>query len=71
MANIPFLTHPSFANVDRYEHSLGVAHLAWRWASRSRIPKDQALALTSLPSIMTVPLCFRTPFRGVPEAFWL
>jgi HD superfamily phosphohydrolase len=46
MANIPFLTHPSFANVDRYEHSLGVAHLAWRWARRCRIPNDQALALT-------------------------
>ena len=23
MANIPFLTHPSFANVDRYEHPWG------------------------------------------------
>lgn len=46
MANVPFLTHPSFANVDRYEHSLGVAHLAWRWARSNRIPEDEACALT-------------------------
>jgi HD superfamily phosphohydrolase len=46
MANIPFFTYPSFANVDRYEHSLGVAHLAWRWAKRNRLPKDLGTALT-------------------------
>ena len=46
MANIPFLTHPSFAHVDRYEHSLGVAHLAWRWSNRRGLSKDDALALT-------------------------
>jgi uncharacterized protein len=46
MANIPFLTHPSFAHVDRYEHSLGVAHLAWRWANRRGLCKEEALALT-------------------------
>jgi HD superfamily phosphohydrolase len=46
MANIPFLTHPSFAHVDRYEHSLGVAHLAWRWSNRRGLCKDDALALT-------------------------
>jgi hypothetical protein len=45
MANIPFLTYPSFANVDRYEHSLGVAHLAWRWATRNALPKESAIAL--------------------------
>lgn len=45
MANIPFLTYPSFANVDRYEHSLGVAHLAWRWANRNGLPKDLGVAL--------------------------
>ncbi len=46
MANIPFLTHPSFAHVDRYEHSLGVAHLAWRWANRRGLSKEDAMALT-------------------------
>ena len=46
MANIPFLTHPSFAHVDRYEHSLGAAHLAWRWSNRRGLCKDDALALT-------------------------
>jgi HD superfamily phosphohydrolase len=46
MANIPFLTHPSFANVDRYEHSVGVAHLAWRWAQKNGLPTDLGTALT-------------------------
>jgi hypothetical protein len=46
MANIPFLTHPSFANVDRYEHSLGVAHLAWWWARKKRLSRDLGIALT-------------------------
>jgi hypothetical protein len=46
MANIPFLTYPSFANVDRYEHSLGVAHLAWRWALRNQLPQDLGIALS-------------------------
>jgi len=46
MANIPFLSHPSFAHVDRYEHSLGVAHLAWRWARSARLPKDEGIALS-------------------------
>ena len=46
MANIPFFTYPSFANVDRFEHSLGVAHLAWRWARRNCLSDDKALALT-------------------------
>lgn len=45
MANIPFLTYPSFANVDRYEHSLGVAHLAWRWALRNALPNQLGVAL--------------------------
>jgi hypothetical protein len=45
MANIPFLTYPSFANVDRYEHSLGVAHLAWRWATRNALPQELGVAL--------------------------
>lgn len=45
MANIPFLTYPSFANVDRYEHSLGVAHLAWRWAVRNALPDQLGVAL--------------------------
>ena len=44
--NIPFLSHPSFANVDRYEHSLGVAHLAWRWSRRNRLPRDLGTAIT-------------------------
>jgi hypothetical protein len=46
MANIPFFSYPSFAHVDRFEHSLGVAHLAWRWAQRNRLADDLALALT-------------------------
>jgi hypothetical protein len=46
MSNIPFLTHPSFANVDRYEHSVGVAHLAWRWARSRKLDQDSSIALT-------------------------
>lgn len=46
MANIPFFSYPSFANVDRFEHSLGVAHLAWRWARKNRLDDDAALGLT-------------------------
>lgn len=46
MANIPFFSYPSFANVDRYEHSLGVAHLTWRWSRKNRLPDDLSLALT-------------------------
>jgi hypothetical protein len=46
MANIPFATFPSFANVTRFEHSIGVAHLAWRFARSQELPEDQALALT-------------------------
>lgn len=45
MANIPFASYPSFANVSRFEHSLGVAHLAWRFAQSQRLPEDEALAL--------------------------
>lgn len=46
MANIPFASFPSFANVTRFEHSLGVAHLAWRFARAQELPKEEALALT-------------------------
>ncbi len=46
MANIPFLSHPSFANVDRYEHSIGVAHLAWWWARSRNLDRELAIALT-------------------------
>ncbi len=46
MANIPFSTYPSFTHVDRYEHSLGVAHLTWRWGRKNRLPEDEATALT-------------------------
>lgn len=46
MANIPFASYPSFANVSRYEHSVGTAHLAWRFARANDLPDDEALALT-------------------------
>ncbi len=50
MPNIPFASYPSFANVSRYEHSLGVAHLAWWWARRNGLDDDrgEALVLASL-----------------------
>jgi hypothetical protein len=50
MPNIPFVTYPSFANVSRYEHSLGVAHLAWRWARKNGLSDErgEALVLASL-----------------------
>jgi hypothetical protein len=50
MPNIPFVTYPSFANVSRFEHSLGVAHLAWWWARRNRLDREEgeALALGAL-----------------------
>lgn len=46
MPNVPFLTFPSFAGVSRYEHSIGVAHLAWWWARRVGLAEDDAEALT-------------------------
>jgi HD superfamily phosphohydrolases len=46
MANIPFASYPSFANVSRFEHSIGVAHLAWRFAQSQQLAEDEALALT-------------------------
>lgn len=46
MANIPFASYPSFANVSRFEHSLGVAHLAWRFGREQQLPEDEAIALT-------------------------
>ena len=46
MANIPFASYPSFANVSRFEHSLGVAHLAWRFARAQQLPEDEAIAVT-------------------------
>src|SRR5215213_4390987 len=45
MPNIPFVSYPSFAGVTRFEHSLGVAHLAWWWAKRNRLSRDEAEAL--------------------------
>ena len=45
MPNIPFVSYPSFAGVTRFEHSLGVAHLAWWWAKRNRLGRDEAEAL--------------------------
>lgn len=33
MANVPFLSFPSFSGVNRYEHSLGVCHLASLFAT--------------------------------------
>ena len=35
MANIPFLSFPSFTGVTRYEHSLGVCHLAGLFAKNA------------------------------------
>ena len=46
MPNIPFYEFPSFANVSRYEHSLGVAHLAYWWARQNQLDEDTGLALT-------------------------
>lgn len=46
MPNIPFLTYTSFANVSRYEHSLGVAHLAWWWAQRNNLSTEIGEAVT-------------------------
>jgi hypothetical protein len=46
LANIPFASYPSFANVTRYEHSLGTAHLAWRFARANGLADDEGLALT-------------------------
>lgn len=46
MPNVPFLTFTSFANVSRYEHSLGVAHLAWWWARRNGLSREKSEAVT-------------------------
>jgi HD superfamily phosphohydrolase len=45
MPNIGFVTFPSFASVTRFEHSVGVSHLAWWWARRNNIDAESAEAL--------------------------
>lgn len=45
MPNIPFLTFPSVSGVSRYEHSVGVADLAWWWGHRVGLNDDDAEAL--------------------------
>ncbi|HET6297010.1 MAG TPA: HD domain-containing protein [Kribbella sp.] len=45
MPNIPFFDYPSFANVSRYEHSVGVGHLAFWWAKQNELESDSAEAL--------------------------
>jgi HD superfamily phosphohydrolase len=46
MPNTPFITFPGFAGVSRYEHSVGVAHLAWWWSRQSGLSDWEAEALT-------------------------
>jgi hypothetical protein len=46
MPNIPFYDFPSFANVSRYEHSVGVAHLAYWWAKRNSLDDESVEAVT-------------------------
>ena len=46
LPNVPLLTFPSYAGASRYEHSVGVAHLAWWWARRNRLAPPDAEALT-------------------------
>ena len=50
MPNIGFVTFPSFASVTRFEHSVGVSHLAWWWARRNGLDPDsgEALAIAGL-----------------------
>lgn len=45
MPNVGFVTFPSFASVTRFEHSVGVSHLAWWWARRNDLEQDTAEAL--------------------------
>lgn len=44
-ANIPFFSYPSFANVSRYEHSLGVCHLANICAQKLELSEKERLEL--------------------------
>lgn len=46
LPNIPLLTFPSYAGTSRYEHSIGVAHLAWWWGRRNDLSSADAEALT-------------------------
>jgi hypothetical protein len=50
MPNIGFVSFPSFASVTRFEHSVGVSHLAWWWARRNDLDLDsgEALAIAGL-----------------------
>jgi HD superfamily phosphohydrolase len=50
MPNVGFVTFPSFASVTRFEHSVGVSHLAWWWARRNDLDEEsgEALAIAGL-----------------------
>jgi len=45
MANIPFLSFPSFSAVNRYEHSIGVCFLAYMVAKQHKLPERDAAEL--------------------------
>lgn len=44
--NVGFVSFPSFASVSRFEHSVGVSHLAWWWARRNGIDLESSEALS-------------------------
>lgn len=45
MANIPFLSFPSFTGVTRYEHSLGVCHLAGLFAEAAALGEKDKIEI--------------------------
>src|SRR5665213_2434585 len=47
LSNIDSVAMPGIANLSRYEHVLGVGHLAQRTGLRHRVSSFDALALTS------------------------
>lgn len=64
MSNIDSLDMPGVANISRYEHSLGVCHLAGKVCAANKIAPDSQLILTSSALLHD---CLISPFGHLVE----